>query len=130
MAAFTSKFLISNHEILTNKRMRFTQFLHETARGTLFARPQVKPPYVAHVTYHPPMWGVLQSSYDDVEAELNRMRNEHLHKRILFVGGDGLSILRINHLLKDHPDLYLDSDPMVILVQGEAPHGVFHVMHG
>lgn len=130
MAAFTIKFLISNHEILTNKRMRFTQFLHETARGTLFARPQVTPPYVAHVTYHPPMWGVLQSSYDDVEAELNRMRNEHLDKRILFVGGDGLSILRINHLLKDHPDLYLDSAPMVIPVQGEAPHGVFHVMHG
>ena len=88
------------------------------------------PPYVAHLKYHPPMWGVLQGSYDDVEAELNHMRNAHLDKRILFVGGDGLSILRINHLLKDHPDLYLDSAPMMIPVQGEAPHGVFHVMHG
>ena len=70
------------------------------------------------------MWGVLQSSNDDVEAELNVMRNAHLDKRILFVGGGGLSILRINHLLKDNPDLYLDSAPTIIPVQGEAPHGV------
>ena len=130
MAAFTSKFMLSNFEILANKRNRFTMFLHASAAGTLFSRPQVHPLYVAHLKYHPPMWGVLQGSYDDVEAELNRMRNAHLDKRILFVGGDGLSILRINHLLKDHPDLYLDSAPMVIPVQGEAPHGVFHVMHG
>ena len=130
MAAFTANFFISNYEVLTNKRQRFTSFLNATAGGTLFSRPPVNPAYVAHLTYHPPMWGVLQSSNDDVEAELNVMRNAHLDKRILFVGGDGLSILRINHLLKDHPDLYLDSAPMIIPVQGEAPHGVFHIMHG
>ena len=68
------------------------------------------------------MWGVLQSSYDDVEAELNVLRNRHKDKFILFVGGDGLSIMRINHLLLKYPDLYIDSAPMVIPVQGEAPH--------
>ena len=81
MAAFTAKFLISNYEVLTNKRQRFTSFLNATAGGTLFSRPPVNPAYVAHLTYHPPMWGVLQSSNDDVEAELNVMRNAHLDRR-------------------------------------------------
>ena len=130
VGAFSTQFLISSPQIIANKEKRFTSFLLATAAGTLFARPNVQPQYTAHLTYHEPMWGVLQSSYDDVEAELNQLRSYHLDKRILFVGGDGLSILRINHLLYKHPDLYLDSAPMIIPVQGEAPHGVFHVMHG
>ena len=130
MGHFTSLFLISNPTIISNKQKRFTEYLHLTAAGRLFERPKVDPKYVAHLEYHPPMWGVLQSSYDDVEAELNVLRGRHLDKKILFVGGDGLSIMRINHLLKMHPDLYIDSAPMIIPVQGEAPHGVFHMMHG
>lgn len=130
MGQFTSLFLISNPEILDTKRNRFTDYLKRTAAGTLFSRPDIHPPYVAHLDYHRPMWGVLQSSYEDVEAELNVLRKRHLDKRILFVGGDGLSIIRLNHLLKNHPDLYLDSAPMIIPVQGEAPHGIFHMMHG
>ena len=130
MGGFTAKFLISNPEIVANKRKRFTIFLRAAADGTLLERPAVQPPYVAHLTYHAPMWGVLQSSYEDVEAELNLIRSKHLDKRILFVGGDGLSILRMNSLLLLHPDLYIDSAPMIIPVQGEAPHGVYHVMHG
>lgn len=130
MGGFTAKFLISNPEIVANKRKRFTIFLRAAADGTLLERPAVQPAYVAHLTYHAPMWGVLQSSYEDVEAELNQIRSKHLDKRILFVGGDGLSILRMNSLLLLHPDLYIDSAPMIIPVQGEAPHGVYHVMHG
>ena len=130
MADFTSHFLRTNVEVRDRKRNRFTEFLRATAAGTLFERPSVQPPYVAYLEYHPPMWNVLQSSYEDVEAELNVLRNRHLDKKILFVGGDGLSIMRINHLLKMHPDLYLDSAPMVIPIQGEAPHGVFHMLHG
>ena len=131
MAAFSAQFLITNPQIVANKRGRFTTFLRACAAGNLFVRPNVQPRYVAHMTYHsPPMWGVLQSSYEDVEAELNQMRSKHLDKKILFVGGDGLSILRINHLLYKYPDLYLDSAPMIIPIQGEAPHGVYHVMHG
>ena len=104
--------------------------LRANAAGTLFERPSVNIQYVAHLEYHPPMWGVLQSYYDDVEAELNTLRNRHLDTKILFVGGDGSSILRINYLLHKYPDLYLDSAPMVIPIQGEAPHSVFHIMHG
>lgn len=91
----------------------------------------LKPSYVAHLEFaSPPIWGATQSSYEDVEMELNIMRAKHLDKKIIFVGGDGLSILRINHLLHRQPEYYLDSAPFVIPVQGEAPHGVFHVMHG
>ena len=123
-------FLVSNPQVVANKRDRFSSFLLKTANGTLFERPAVRPGYVAHLTYGEPIWGKLQSSYEDVEDELNEIRSKHLDKKILFVGGDGLSILRINHLLHMNPHIYIDSAPMIIPVQGEAPHCVFHVMHG
>eukprot|EP00965_Chrysotila_dentata_P057023 1891841-Pleurochrysis_carterae.AAC.1 len=75
------------------------------------------------MTYHEPMWYVLQSSYEDVEAEINVLRGRHLDKRFLFVGGDGLSIIRLNYLLRDYPELYQDSAPFIVPVQGESPHG-------
>ena len=61
--------------------------------------------------------------------ELNTMRRMHLDKKILFVGGDGLSIIRLLGLLKNKSSLYLDSAPLIVPMQGEAPHGVYHVMH-
>ena len=130
IAEFASKFLLSNQEVVANKQKRFTAYLKKAADGTLLHRPDVNVPYVAHMTYHKPMWGVLQSSYADVEKELEVMREQHKDKRILFVGGDGLSIIRMNHLLLQRPERYIDSTPLIIPVQGEAPHGVFHVMHG
>ena len=129
MVDFTAKFLHNNHDVKSNKLRRFSKFLLAASEGKLFKRPAYTPKYKAHLTYHDPMPGVLQSSYEDVEFELNKMRNQHLDKRILFVGGDGLSIMRVNHLLKLKPDLYIDSAPLIIPMQGEAPHGVFHVMH-
>ena len=130
MANFCAKFLISNPQIVANKRSRFTSFLRKSADGTLFQRPHIVTPYVAHLEYHEPIWGCLQSSNDDVKTELDVMRKANKGKFILFVGGDGLSIIRINHLILNYPDVYLDMAPMVIPVQGEAPHGVYHVMHG
>ena len=129
MADFTSKFLLNNNEIQANKLERFTNFLRAASSGTLFKRPNFQPQWTAHMKYAEPIMGKLQSSYADVEDELNEMRSKHLDKRILFVGGDGLSIMRINHLMKLRPDIYVDSAPLIIPVQGEAPHGVFHVMH-
>lgn len=131
MAYFTSLFILNHPDIVANKFARFTKFLKCTADGTLFERPAVRPLYVAHIEYHsPPIWGKLQSSYDDVEAELKVMRDAHPDKFILFVGGDGLSVMRLNHLLYKHPDQYLDLAPMIVPIQGESPHGVYHVMHG
>jgi hypothetical protein len=126
---FTAKFLLNNREVQSNKMRRFTNYLRATSDGTLFKRPAYTPQYKAYLTYHDPMPEVLQSSYADVEFEVNKMRSKHLDKRILFVGGDGLSIIRMNHLLKLKPDIYIDSAPLIIPMQGEAPHGVFHVMH-
>jgi hypothetical protein len=127
--SFCAKFLGTNPQILANKRTRFAIYLRKASDGTLFERPSVDPPYVAHLVYHEPIWDCLQSSNADVKLELDRMRRQHLDKRILWVGGDGLSIMRINHLIHDHPDIYLDSAPIVIPVQGEAPHGILHFLH-
>ena len=64
------------------------------------------------------MFDVLQSSYADVEYELNVMRNAYISETILFVAGDGLALMRLNHLLAAKPDLYFDSTPFIVPVQG------------
>eukprot|EP00965_Chrysotila_dentata_P140809 4654781-Pleurochrysis_carterae.AAC.1 len=60
------------------------------------------------------MWYVLQSSYKDVEAEINVLRSRHVDKLFLSGGGDGLSIIRLNYVIRDHPELYQDSAPFII----------------
>ena len=65
------------------------------------------------------MFGVLQSSYKDVEHELNEMRKMHMNESVLFVAGDGLALMRMNHLLASKPDIYFDQTPFVVPVQGE-----------
>ena len=52
------------------------------------------------------MFDRLQSSYDDVRFELNEMRNALPGYRFLFAAGDGLSCMRVNHLLAQSPDVY------------------------
>ena len=124
-----SKFYLHNAEIVANKKLRFTAYLRATSDGTLLQRPGHNLDYKAHLHYHPPIFGRLQTSYDDVEFELNTMRRSHLDKKILFVGGDGLSIVRMLDLMKKNPALYVDSAPLIVPMQGEAPHGVYHVLH-
>ena len=72
--------------------------------------------------YHEPMFDVLQSKYADVEHELNVMRNEYKSMKILFVAGDGLALMRMNHLLASKPDVYLDQTPFVIPIQGKPAY--------
>ena len=127
--AFASLFLHDHRNIVIRKDARFTTFLRNSSAGTLFARPKTMPTWTAHMIYHPPMPYVLQSSYEDVEAELNVLRNRHLAAKILFIGGDGLSINRVNHLINQKPDFYLYQTPLIVPRMGEAPHGVYHVMH-
>ena len=129
MAAFTSLFSHTNHDLVAGKARRFTKFLHAAVAGTMFDRPRVQPRWTAELKWEPPMPNVTQNSYDDVEAELNTMRAANLAKFVLFVGGDGLSIVRIWWLLQKYPELYVDSAPLIVPVQGESPHGVFHIMH-
>jgi len=94
--------------------------------------------------------GALQSSYSDVELELRVMSGrqavcgtppalytdkdpayptEFSSSIIMFVAGDGLALMRLNHLLANKPDIYIDQTPVIIPIQGEHPHGLFHVMH-
>lgn len=81
------------------------------------------------MTHHPPMFGVLQGKYEDVEYEMKTLRRIHNLDQILFVGGDGMTIMRINWLISRDPVEYLEETPIVVPVQGEAPHGVFHILH-
>ena len=99
---------------------------------TYFDRGTHKPAYgAAYLYYHPPIRGVLQSSYADVEYELDWMRSHanHKHSAFVFGGGDGLAVMRINHTLARKPHIYLQQRPAVIPVQGEHPHGTCHVLH-
>ena len=93
-------------------------FLRAERNGSLLDRPQVPPLWSPHKVYHEPMFDRLQSSYADVEYELNVMRNAYLSESILFVAGDGLALMRLNHLLAEKPELYFDQTPFIVPVQG------------
>ena len=47
------------------------------------------------------------------------MRKMHMNESVLFVAGDGLALMRMNHLLASKPDIYFDQTPFVVPVQGE-----------
>ena len=77
------------------------------------------------------MWGVLQSSYADVEHEIRVMSGvpdatanppvppgAYRNEKLMFAAGDGLAIMRLNHLLANKPDLYVDQTPVIIPIQG------------
>ena len=78
--------------------------------------------------YHDPMYRVLQSSYKDVEHEVRVMCGReppppappgpHASMKIMFVAGDGLCLMRLNHLLASHPDLYISMTPFIVPIQG------------
>eukprot|EP00965_Chrysotila_dentata_P082642 2727131-Pleurochrysis_carterae.AAC.1 len=66
-----------------------------TANQTPFFKRPVYEPRVAHeVHYQGPIHGRLQSSYEDVEFELDTLRKHDMHSSsmLMFVGGGGRSI--------------------------------------
>ena len=79
--------------------------------GTHLARPRVNPRWAPHKIYNKPMHGRLQSSYDDVRHEMAEMRDVFKHLKNLFIAGDGLSLMRMNHLLAAEADLWLNESP-------------------
>ena len=74
----------------------------------------------------------LQSSYEDVNFEINHMRKNAWHKfsDMLMLGGDGLSYMRMIDRLSQNYKLYLEHTPVIMPRMGENPHGLFHIMHG
>ena len=118
MRGFARLFFADNVEIQRNKIRRWQVFLRDARNATLLDRPPVPPLWRPHKVYHPPMFDVLQSSYADVEHELLVMRNKFANESVLFVAGDGLALMRMNHLLAANPDVYFDQTPFVIPLQG------------
>ena len=59
-----------------------------------------------------------------------RAEPHHKYSELMFLGGDGLSFMRLIHRLAQDPRRYLESMPVLIPQLGEMPHGTYHVMHG
>eukprot|EP00965_Chrysotila_dentata_P110066 3636919-Pleurochrysis_carterae.AAC.2 len=62
-----------------------------------------------HLVLHDPIWNRLQSSYDDVKAELKLIRENpsHCHSIMLFIGVDGAGSSRMIRRLSHNPTCYL-----------------------
>jgi hypothetical protein len=122
LSEFCRLFYLDNAEIVGNKKRRWFRFLRAEASGRLLERPNVPPLWQPHKLYQPQMPDRLQSGYEDVEHELvvmTKYAREH-GACVLFVAGDGLALMRLNHLLKNKPDMYIDTSPVVIPIQGKS----------
>ena len=132
---FTRLFYIDNPEIVANQNNRWAHYLLRASEGRFNERPSYTSPYPpSHFVWMPPMPGRLQSSYADVNFEIDyiRSRPEHAQSLILMLGGDGLSYMRIIHRIAQNPQFYLfhDEKPAIIPRLGEHPHGTYHLLHG
>ena len=82
------------------------------------------------------MWDVLQSSYADVEHELRVMSGMEPPPpaapgpfrsfKIIFVAGDGLALMRLNHLLANKSEIYIDQSPVIIPIQGARAFSLYN----
>ena len=122
-------------DIINNQRQRWISYLKTagSAIPCIWDESRYDSPFPqTKFHYHSPIFDRLQSSYEDVNFELNHMRTSNYHRwsDALMVGGDGLSYMRLIHRLSQQPRLYLESKPVVMPRLGENPHGLFHFMHG
>ena len=120
-------------DIVQNQRARWSSFLDQAAIGCIWDTEPFDSPYPqTKFFYHPPIFDRLQSSYADVNFELDLMRSNSFHKYsdALMLGGDGLSYMRLIHRLSQDPRRYLETKPVVMPRMGENPHGLYHFMHG
>lgn len=131
LLAFGRLFYLQNVEVRANKTARWVRFLRAARQGRLLDRPGVGAGWKPHKVYHDPMYGVLQSSYNDVEFEMRVMcgreppppmpAGPYAKEIIMFVAGDGLALMRLNHLLASKPDEYISMTPIIIPIQGTLP---------
>lgn len=130
---FIDLFAINNPGIVANQRRRWCFYLDAVSRGEFDAKPPFTSPYPpTHFTWHDPIMDRLQSSYEDVNFELDLIRSSASHCDTLAVmlGMDGLSFQRVISRLCQNPRFYLRRHPVVIPRLGEHPHGTYHVLHG
>ena len=67
---FTRSFLLDDREVVSNKNTRWCRFLFAADNGRLLDRPPYQRLWTPFKEYQPAMFGRLQSSYADVEYEL------------------------------------------------------------
>lgn len=131
---FLDSFSMYAADIVHNQRARWKKYLDLAAGGSsIWETEQFDSPYPrTRFYYHPPIFDRLQSSYEDVNFEINTMRRSTFHalSDALMLGGDGLSFMRMIHRVSQDPRLYLETKPVVMPRMGENPHGLFHIMHG
>ena len=120
LSNFCRLFYLDNPAIVANKRKRWADFLSAARNGRLLERPRVDPLWKPHKVYHSQIEDALQSSYKDVEKELREMTKYAREQgvSVLFVAGDGLALMRLNHLLAAKQDQFIDQTPVVIPIQG------------
>ena len=135
LSAFARSFSVTAPEIVTNQQQRWRHFLQLAEANRLDERPEFDFPYPAtHFKWRTPIRDRLQSSYEDVNFEMDLIRRHPYHAttKILMLGGDGLTYMRIIARIAQNPRFYLfNADrPSIIPRLGEHPHGTYHVMHG
>ena len=117
LSDFLDLFSPVNMDIMNNKKQRWSQFLERAIDGTLWSKDAYDSPYPpTRFHWHDPIMDRLQSSYDDVNFELDLMRrsNYHRYSNCIQIGGDGLSYMRLIHRLAQDPQQYLYTTPVVI----------------
>jgi hypothetical protein len=131
--AFIDLFALKHPAIVANQQRRWRFYLEAAGRMDYDARPAFTSPYPpTHFRWHDPILDRLQSSYEDVNYELDLIRSSAYHRDGLAVmlGMDGLSYMRVIARLAQNPRFYLHKLPIVIPRLGEHPHGTYHLMHG
>ena len=136
LRSFGLLFYDSHPDIANNKKARWVQYLRNERNAVLLERPSYSALWRPHKVYMPPIPEALQSSYEDVEKELREMTTEMRKKgvKVLFVAGDGLALMRLNHLLANKPEAFIDQTPMIIPIQGSIAclcfNGMAHATAG
>ena len=135
LSAFARSFSVVAPDIVANQNERWRNFLQLAEARQLDARPPFDQPFPAtHFIWRPPIRDRLQSSYEDVNFEMDLIRRhpDHANSKVLMLGGDGLSYMRIIARIAQNPRFYLfhEERPAIIPRLGEHPHGTYHVLHG
>lgn len=128
LGTFSRQFYFNNPAVAAGRKSRWFRSMLAVKNGTHMNRPDTLPLWEPHMVYHPAIFDRLQSSYADVEHEMNVVRNAYPSAKFLFGAGDGLSLMRVNHVLANKPDVYLWSTPVYIPMQGsehDARHSLF-----
>eukprot|EP00965_Chrysotila_dentata_P110333 3645040-Pleurochrysis_carterae.AAC.2 len=118
-------FSSSHRDLVRFSAARFTHSMLNCDHGTFDQKstPTLHLPRT-YMKLQIPIWDRLQSSYDEVNAELYHIRQSasRAEASVVFVGCDGLGYLRLIHRLSQDPRQFLETTPIVIPQLGEHPH--------